>query len=108
MQGGCAVPAFPGIMNQRFAWRRIHSAKPVSSILPAATASMVIAASASDALSVPPFNARNNSIAMNAVRLAQPFPPVPDNLLAKFALPIALTFVYRVVDASSLINQIIR
>ena len=46
--------------------------------------------------------------AMNAVRLAQPFPPVPDNLLAKFALPIALTFVYRVVDASSLINQIIR
>jgi protein TonB len=46
--------------------------------------------------------------ALNAVRLAQPFPPVPEALIAKFALPIAGTFIYRIVDASSLVNQIIR
>lgn len=46
--------------------------------------------------------------AMNAVRLAQPFPPVPEGLLAKHAVPISGLFVYRVVDAGSLVNQFLR
>jgi protein TonB len=46
--------------------------------------------------------------AMNAVRLAQPFPPVPEGLLVKHAVPISGMFVYRVVDAGSLVNQFLR
>lgn len=44
--------------------------------------------------------------ALNAVKLAQPFPPVPD-LVAKGTLPIRGTFTYQIVD-SSLLNQYLR
>jgi protein TonB len=44
--------------------------------------------------------------AMNAVRLAQPFPPVPD-ALAKQVLPINGRFVYDVADAG-LVNRFLR
>ena len=43
---------------------------------------------------------------MNAVRLAQPFPPVPDSI-AKQVLPINGLFKYQIVGAS-LLNQYLR
>jgi periplasmic protein TonB len=45
--------------------------------------------------------------AMNAVRLAQPFPPVPDPI-AKNVLAISGLFRYQIVTGSSLLNQILR
>jgi TonB family protein len=45
--------------------------------------------------------------AMNAVRLAQPFPPVPDPL-AKNVLAISGLFRYQIITGSSLLNQILR
>jgi TonB family protein len=45
--------------------------------------------------------------ALNAIRLAQPFPPVPD-ALAKNVLPISGLFRYQIVTGSSLLNQILR
>jgi len=44
--------------------------------------------------------------ALNALKLAQPFPPVPDSV-SKGALPIAGIFTYQMVD-SGLLNQFIR
>ncbi len=44
--------------------------------------------------------------ALNAVKLAQPFPPVPDSV-AKVALPIAGIFTYQIVD-SGLMNNFLR
>ena len=44
--------------------------------------------------------------ALNAIKLAQPFPPVPDSV-AKGALPIRGIFTYQIVD-SSLLNQYLR
>ncbi len=44
--------------------------------------------------------------ALNALKLAQPFPPVPDTV-AKGALPIAGIFTYNIVD-SGLLNQYLR
>jgi len=44
--------------------------------------------------------------ALNAVKLAQPFPPVPDSV-AKVALPIAGIFTYQIVD-SGLLNNFLR
>lgn len=44
--------------------------------------------------------------ALNAVKLAQPFPPVPDSV-ARGALPIQGFFTYQIVDAS-LLNQFLR
>jgi outer membrane biosynthesis protein TonB len=43
--------------------------------------------------------------AMTAVKLAQPFPPVPDDL-AKGVLPISAEFRYQIV--SGLVNQLLR
>jgi TonB family protein len=45
--------------------------------------------------------------AMNAIRLAQPFPPVPDPL-ARNILAISGLFRYQIVTGSSLLNQILR
>lgn len=45
--------------------------------------------------------------AMNAIRLAQPFPPVPDPL-ARRILAISGLFRYQIVTGSSLLNQILR
>ena len=44
--------------------------------------------------------------AVNAIKLAQPFPPVPDNL-AKQVLPINGNFVYQIID-NSLVKQFTR
>lgn len=44
--------------------------------------------------------------AMNALKLAQPFPPVPD-VVSKGTLPIAGIFTYQIVD-SGLLNQFLR
>jgi TonB family protein len=44
--------------------------------------------------------------ALNAVKLAQPFPPVPDSV-ARDVLPIQGIFTYQIVDAS-LLNQYLR
>jgi len=44
--------------------------------------------------------------ALNAVKLAQPFPPVPDSV-TKGALPIQGIFTYQIVD-TSLLNQFLR
>lgn len=44
--------------------------------------------------------------AMNALKLAQPFPPVPDSV-SKGTLPIAGIFTYQIVD-SGLLNQFLR
>lgn len=44
--------------------------------------------------------------AMNALKLAQPFPPVPDSV-ARGALPIAGIFTYQIVD-TGLLNQFLR
>jgi TonB family protein len=45
--------------------------------------------------------------ALNAVRLADPFPPVPDGI-AKNILVISGSFRYQIVSGTSLLNQIIR
>ena len=44
---------------------------------------------------------------MNAIRLAHPFPPVPDPI-AKNVLAISGLFRYQIVTGSSLLNQILR
>jgi TonB family protein len=44
--------------------------------------------------------------AMNALKLSQPFPPVPD-LVSKGTLPIAGIFTYQIVDPG-LLNQFLR
>ena len=44
--------------------------------------------------------------ALNALKLAQPFPPVPDSV-AKSTLGIAGIFTYQIVD-SGLLNQFLR
>jgi protein TonB len=45
--------------------------------------------------------------ALNAVRLAQPFPPVPD-AVARNLLAVTGLFRYQIVTGTSLLNQIIR